>query len=763
MNSIQVRGTTHLTNLTSYVCVDLSLAHISHNFVCNGASFHEASRYGLYAKGLNIGGYLLMSATEQDGIPRNFMAKNGVCLEGAVTGGIIATGAVLDCPRGYALNAGGITSSSHVFLDGVHATGLVSFVGAKIEGQLSLNGAQLSNEDDLALSTYQATITGGIWLQVQQVDGVANPFRADGSVSFAGTVAREISGASAIFHCPGGSALNADYLTSASSVRLDGIHATGLVSFVGAKIEGQLGLSGAKVVNSGGIALTANRAIIRGGVFLLPTQRGGEEHPFSAEGRVSLWGAKVSSFVANEAEFLNPNEPALYLSGIEIEGSLELARTRVVGEINLIDATINGMLLERATLKNPGGATIRGHRLRSSGRIVLDAVTSVGRINLTNLSLFGDLSLNGATLEQSNREEPIDPAVERVPDLVGAFCSQAPEALLVFELAKIEGSIHLDKVSIVGDTIWHRATIDGDLLLREIVLLGSIYAFAGSHLVVNGRLTLADVTWGGRARISLRLARVHELNDKYGSWPTELGSIDIVGFQYDHFADSSLKSPPLWRRIFGLETEDSGWNWKHRLQWIRTQTGQKYSDLRTPGEYSPSPYFQLASVYRGVGKDHERRRILEAQQRDLRRFGELGFAAKIWNWLVGSLTGYGYALWRSVLAIMSVYLLSALVVSGVKSHDGFIPIGNTAIQAKQSIHGFDSNTCVADYPCLSTWLYPVDAALPIITFHQSDFWTFKSSSGWGEYGEITFDMMMLLGWGFSTLLVAAGSGLIKQS
>ena len=101
----------------------------------------------------------------------------------------------------------------------------------------------------------------------------------------------------------------------------------------------------------------------------------------------------------------------------------------------------------------------------------------------------------------------------------------------------------------------------------------------------------------------------------------------------------------------------------------------------------------------------------------------------------------------------------------VRNHQGFVATGITASFVATS-HGDASamaTNCTPYYPCNSSWLFPVDAAIPVINLHQSDFWWFNSSNAWGNYGKIIFDLLTVMGWGFTSLLIAASAGMIKQN
>jgi hypothetical protein len=236
-----------------------------------------------------------------------------------------------------------------------------------------------------------------------------------------------------------------------------------------------------------------------------------------------------------------------------------------------------------------------------------------------------------------------------------------------------------------------------------------------------------------------------------------IGTLDITGFEYSQFKDTSFNQ--------NANDHADEWTAEARLNWIARQTNQRNHDQSTDGGYSPQPYLQLAEVYRRMGKDHERRKVLKRQQKDLREWGELRPESRWWSWCVDKLTGYGYESWRALVAILLIYVLSVSLTTVVRDHGGIVATGNTAsyVVAKHGEKALAATSCTPYYPCNSSWLFPIDAAIPVINLHQSDFWSFTASNDWGNYGEIIFSLLSILGWGFTSLLIAASAGLIKQN
>jgi len=104
-------------------------------------------------------------------------------------------------------------------------------------------------------------------------------------------------------------------------------------------------------------------------------------------------------------------------------------------------------------------------------------------------------------------------------------------------------------------------------------------------------------------------------------------------------------------------------------------------------------------------------------------------------------------------------------VWAAKDHDAFTAVRPTAdkLVGPGVTPEITSKTCHSYYPCLSQFIYPADAAIPVVNLHQSEYWAFDATAGvWGDLGRYLFDVLTLLGWFFSSLLIAALAGLIHD-
>jgi hypothetical protein len=201
------------------------------------------------------------------------------------------------------------------------AEGPVRLVGASIEGRLSMRGAKLTGTDSngQALVADGMRVTGGVFL----VEG----FEAAGAVRLAGASieGRQLAmrGAKLTGTDPGGRALVADGMRVTGGVFLEGFEAAGAVRLLAASIEGQLLMRGAKLTgtDSDGRALVADGMRVTGGVVL--------DGGFEAAGAVRLLGASIEGQLLMRGAKLtgtDSNGQALVADGMRVTGDVDLDR-----------------------------------------------------------------------------------------------------------------------------------------------------------------------------------------------------------------------------------------------------------------------------------------------------------------------------------------------------------------------------------------------------------------------------------------------------
>lgn len=151
--------------------------------------------------------------------------------------------------------------------------------------------------------------------------------------------------------------------------------------------------------------------------------------------------------------------------------------------------------------------------------------------------------------------------------------------------------------------------------------------------------------------------------------------------------------------------------------------------------YSAQPWAQLASAHQAAGHERDVRRIRVAQQRDLRRRGQLSRWGRVWHLVRGVTVGHGY---RPGLAL--VWLAGVLAVSvGVVLVSGAVRC-STVEQVGYALN-------------VATPLVKVDAARC----------TVDGGTAAGQAVLASTWLLQVLAWAFATLFVAGFTGLVRRN
>jgi hypothetical protein len=206
--------------------------------------------------------------------------------------------------------------------------------------------------------------------------------------------------------------------------------------------------------------------------------------------------------------------------------------------------------------------------------------------------------------------------------------------------------------------------------------------------------------------------------DDEQSWPPA-GRLLLDGFEYRALAGTAPLSST------------------QRLRWLR---------LQPPRPFAPQPYEQLAKVLRAMGHEQDARAILVAKQKDRLRFAELSRPARAWGRFLGVTICHGYAPWRS-LVFIAAFLLLGWGVFGCAGELGVMQ------SLKES----------ASQP-LQPFMYSADVFFPFLDLHQETHWLPdpRRAPPWGAVMRWYLWLHIVMGWVFSTLAVAAFTGLVRK-
>jgi hypothetical protein len=243
--------------------------------------------------------------------------------------------------------------------------------------------------------------------------------------------------------------------------------------------------------------------------------------------------------------------------------------------------------------------------------------------------------------------------------------------------------------------------------------------FTAENMNVKGSFSWRNVTIKPELTLNLSNANLANLVDDRNSWPKP-GNLIIDGLVYGPFSS--------------LVPADS----KSRLEWLK---------LQNPDKLSVQPYEQLISVFRQMGLRDDARDVAIAKQRLIRK--RLKGVSKLWGWILDFTISYGYRPERVILLfILPMILLGALVFTLAFRAGVMEPTASQQLPSK--------------YLVLQSVGYSLDVFLPIVDLHQESAWQPNADIKYGIIFQFYMCIHILAGWFFTTLAVAAVTGLVRS-
>ncbi|MET9225035.1 hypothetical protein [Lentzea sp. NPDC003310] len=473
------------------------------------------------------------------------------------------------------------------------------------------------------------------------------------------------------------------------------------VRLIGARIGGDLELSGVRISNARGRALDAADLTVNGTVFLRDGTKITGTGPQSA---VSLVGARIaSSLELAEVEIGNATGPALSLDASAIGGMHLRRAVRITAHtpksaVRLVSATISGHLeLSDTRITNPAGIALDANGARVDGALLLR-----DEVFITAHSEVGAVDL-------------VSSRIGTAFELAGTEIRNAAGAAITADRISVDGPL-----TVRGGT---KLTAGGGDPALSLIGAHLRDRFACSDEVVlesTPALVLRDATVGTSVRLP------HEaLCPDRGRGPTcPHGNLVLL----DDFTYSSL----------------ARWDWQEWLHVIR---------CHTPA-YHASAYQRLAAVERAAGHDGTVRRILMAQQTDLRRRSPQSLGGRLtrwFHWLWGVLAGYGYRARRTAAALLLV-----LAVSGA--------LGWWAGQVPTRPGHLAAERVSSAAPCSTVELIGLglDRGLPLAMTGMRARCDLDTSSRKGQAFTAAIWLVQLAVWGLATLALAGYTNLVRK-
>lgn len=641
------------------------------------------------------------------------------------------------------------------WLPGLMARNLLSSNDVRlINTTVEVSGVDFPGEDTNRVGD------GGLDSAVNLADGTI-----EGSLVFTGSTVEN----------PASKAIRADRLSVQGAVIAYRLRALGEIRVPGMRTGGNVNLSGAVLVNPGGLTVNGNGLHV-GGNLLCETDVTTAQR-FYSEGRLFLPSARVDSDMVLRGAELHPggiiaadaddlDDPhfdptaALYADRMRVGGNVELDNgMRSFGTLRMLNAFIGGSLqLSGSEVKVPRGM----HRPWQDRALHLDGTEVSGDLDARLLRITGqarmaDMVIGGDVLA------PDATLVHPMRDVFTARRSKIGGNLSLAG-SQLQGTLQLQGVEVGGNvdlrgcefTSARRSRARSSSVDIRTARIGRDFICAkGEHsdFLAQGGVSMdgAEVTrkvnfHEARLRSSLgstalyaQDVRTQDMILSVAAPP--IGEINLRQASCTSFADN----PHFWSATGGINLEDFRYDALAKPlelkadKELRTRLGWLYKAMR--GRYRPGPYDQFATMLRASGNEEHAATVLIKKQKErysalARGYRVLGPGVRVWSFLQRSMVGYGYRPTRA-LAWLLVCLFAGSVWFGLRP----------------PLEEINSDDTLSWNPVLFT----VDLLVPIVDFGNKNRWQVIGVDQWISTG------LIATGWVLATTIAAGVTRMLRRN
>ncbi len=418
-------------------------------------------------------------------------------------------------------------------------------------------------------------------------------------------------------------------------------------------------------------------------------------------------------------------------SGVALDGTLlrvgkefRLEKSSITGEVDLLDANIEGRFSCRGAHLNGIGDALSMDRAEVKGSVFLnEGFTAAGTVRLPGATIGGQLIFRGAQLNGQG------------------------DALLMDGI-KVKDGVYLDEGFTAAGTVrLPGATIGGQLMCTGAQLNGLGDALSMDRAEVKDSVFL-PLTWAEdahpssskspshlappRSRISLQGARLGYLELTVTGSPSS-NAIELTS--------TLLLEGAIYGGLSGPQATDkvkSSWA-KRTLAWARGTSelerlpgvlyravlvSQQQENAANAGIY-PGSFTTVARVLRDTGSQRLARQLLLERSRQLTR--QRRRRSRPVGWFSDITVGYGFRPQLAPLWALLVYLIATFVFAIAVHHGGIVatPLAGT-ITSPSPLRS------TAAYPTFSAANYAFGALLlPFVHLPGIDAWRANATNGWG--------------------------------
>lgn len=367
----------------------------------------------------------------------------------------------------------------------------------------------------------------------------------------------------------------------------------------------------------------------------------------------------------------------------------------------------------------------------------------------------GGIQIHGARIGDSAEEKILDLNASTIAFPL-AFTSCKFEVPLNFMGARLHW-LSLDGCHIPAMTA-DGVSVTGPILLRDGFYTDGKVSLVGAdigaqldidkaHFADNSQVIMQNATvkqaffWrnlGPDSPVSLdvRHASIGSLGDEEASWPRK-GNLELDGFVYQSFGEGPTGADK-------------------RLEWLARQSDG----------FVPQPYRQLAKVLREAGDDAGAREVLISMEDARLSHGSLTGSQRAVRNILRLTVGYGYKPFRALWWIALFVFIGTLLFSWGKNSNVIVHVdGKNAPSAYQSFNPF---------------IYSLENFIPLLNLRMAAHWMPDANAqptpllipftdqlapappSLGRYIRWYLWLHILLGWFFTSMLVAGITGLVRR-
>lgn len=317
---------------------------------------------------------------------------------------------LIDCWLPSGLQANQLRTAGDLVLSRTRFDAEVQLMGARIGGQLVMEGTTIRVQAGDSLSADSARIDGGLY---------ANELHTYGTVRLhSATISGQLVMTKADLHGANSESLVADGLQANGDAFFDRMHANGTVRLFNAQVSGQIALRSATLHGDAGFALLASGLRVGGGMDFggmsepvivgRPGGGIGFELDLGATGCVASGGVNLAhsrvggEVVMTGAKLRHTNGDALMAARAQFDGGVTFGwGFESEGVIRLVSARIGGQLvLDGAKLASASGPALVADGAIIEGKVSLGpGLDSSGEVRFVGARVTGPLFVQGASLQ----------------------------------------------------------------------------------------------------------------------------------------------------------------------------------------------------------------------------------------------------------------------------------------------------------------------------------------------------------------------------